>query len=38
MTTAHQATTTFAFKQIASLRKLLHPEDEAIPNDPSKRW
>jgi len=36
MTTAHQATTTFAFKQIVSLLKLPRPEDETTPNDPLK--
>jgi hypothetical protein len=38
MTTAHQAFKTFAFKQVVSLLKLFHPEDEAPPNDPSNCW
>jgi hypothetical protein len=38
MTTAHQATKTFAFKQVVSPLKLFCPEVEATPNDSSKRW
>jgi hypothetical protein len=38
MTTAHQATKTFAFKQVLSILKLFCPEDEDTPNDSLKRW
>jgi len=38
MTTAHQATKTFAFKQAVSLLKLFHPQDEATPNELSNYW